>query len=391
MRRLPIIVIGLVAGLTAADPAAAIQSTCLAGKTKCVSKKAFALLKCEWKARTPGRPADPNDGGCVDKAIEKFDGGCFEKLEERTPNDCITVDDTQTVEAVVDQCVADLVGVIDPMVLDQSKCYAGKHKCAAQGLKKLLKCHQKAQTPGMPAHPNTNGCLDKAREKLDGGAFPAKGCVEKLEDNSRNDCILPMNNQDEISTAVDACVAAIVGALGTSQSTSTSTTSTTTSSTFGTSTTSTTLPGVECTSANGFDVTVSIDYNVQTLGSLSAIHLGLNYPGPLVIPGSGNATTVRTRVTPVAGSGTSLNGWNDHDTNSNAVDDVIEVNAVRPSSPLGPGPIIRVRFDCPLGTVVPPSSLSCFHSGATDNAGNPIPPAVEAAEVSCSLALAPAP
>jgi hypothetical protein len=363
-----------------------------------VSKKAFALLKCEWKARTPGRPADPNAAGCVDKVIANFDGGvepdrgCFEKLEDKTPNDCITVDDTQAVEAVVDQCVADLVNIIDPMVLNQNKCYAGKHKCAAKGLKKLLKCHQKSQIPGMPTHPNTNGCLDNAREKLDGGAFPANGCVEKLEDSPRNDCILPMNNQDAISTAVDACVDAIVGALGTPQSTSTSTTSTTTSSTFGTSTTSTTDPsGVMCTTANGLNVTVSIDYSVQTLGSLSAIHLGLNYPVPLVIPGTGSDTTVRQRVTNQAGSGTSINGWNDHDTNANGVDDVIEVNAIRPSAPLGPGPIIRVRFDCPIGTVVSPSSLSCFHNGAIDAAGNPVPPAVEAQEVSCSLELAPAP
>ena len=138
-------------------------------------------------------------------------------------------------------------------------------------------------------------------------------------------------------------------------------------------------------------MTLSIDYNVQTLGSLSAIHLGLNYPVPLVIPGTGSETTVRQRVTNQAGSGTSISGWNDHDTNANAVDDVIEVNAIRPSAPLGPGPIVRVRFDCPIGTVVSPGSLSCFHSGAIDAAGNPVPAAVEAQEVSCSLALAPAP
>src|SRR5262249_46559473 len=152
-----------------------------------------SLLKCEQKAETPGKPADPNAADCVTKARAKFDGGadptkgCFEKLESKTPNDCVTFDDTQPAELAVDTCVAQLVGAIDPLPIDQTKCGVSKKKCVSKKLKSLLKCYQKAQTPGKPTDPNTDGCIDKAKAKFDGGADPAKGCFVKLEAKAGND------------------------------------------------------------------------------------------------------------------------------------------------------------------------------------------------------------
>src|SRR5687767_13771014 len=71
----------------------------------------------------------------------------------------------------------------------QSKCVAGKNKCVATHLTKLLKCHQLAETPGRSTDPNFNGCIDTTRAKLDGGLQPEKGCIEKLEGKMPNDCI----------------------------------------------------------------------------------------------------------------------------------------------------------------------------------------------------------
>src|SRR5262245_44731418 len=113
-------------------PASAQQKKCLAGKTKCMAKKATGLLKCEQTAETPGKVADPN---CIIKVQGKFDGGldqtkgCFEKLENKNPNDCITFDDTGSAETAIDGCVANLVGAIDPPPTDPTKCGAGKKKC----------------------------------------------------------------------------------------------------------------------------------------------------------------------------------------------------------------------------------------------------------------------
>src|SRR5262245_41781324 len=224
------------------------QGKCLVGKNKCVSKKAGSLLKCEQKAETPDKPLDPNQGGCVDKARAKFDGGaepekgCFEKLESKTPNDCITFTDTNSMELLIDSCVAKIVDGIDPAPIDQTKCGVGKKKCAAKKLKSVLKCYQKAQTLGKSNDPNFGDCITKAKAKFDGGAAPEKGCFEKLENKANNDCVAPFDNTMVVEGIIDnSCVGAFIAALDTPTTTTTTTTVSTTTTTS-TSTTTTTAP-----------------------------------------------------------------------------------------------------------------------------------------------------
>ena len=226
----------------AAEP----QSKCLVSKNKCVSKKAGSLLKCEEKAETPGKSTDPNFGNCVGKAKAKFDGGsdqskgCFEKLENKSPNDCITFDDTGSMETLVDDCVAKIVAEIDPTSGTQSKCNVGKKKCAAKKLQGILKCYQKAETPNKPNDPNAADCITKVVAKYDGGSDMTKGCFAKLEAKSNNDCQMPTGNSGTVEGIVDnSCVGAFVAALDTPTSTTTSTTSTTTSTTSSTTTSTT--------------------------------------------------------------------------------------------------------------------------------------------------------
>jgi hypothetical protein len=207
----------LLAGLSAlalmfvwGGPASAQQAKCLAGKTKCMSKKATGLLKCHQKAE-PGDPADPNVGECVTKVIGKFDGGatptngCFEKLENKSPNDCITLDDTAAAEAAVDSCVGAFVAAIE--FIAPTRCGAGKEKCVAKLLGSLLKCQQRAQTPGKPTDPNAGGCVDKATAKYTGGTEPAKGCFAKVEAKGApfNDCRFT-GDSDTLQALVDDCV-----------------------------------------------------------------------------------------------------------------------------------------------------------------------------------------
>src|SRR5262249_43718303 len=159
-----------------------VQGKCLASKNKCMSKKAGSLLKCQQKAETPGKSTDPNFGGCLDKARAKFDGppadpskSCFKKAENKSsPADCVTVNNTTLGEQAVEDCVDKLVTAIDPPPLDQTKCGAGKKKCVAKKLKSILKCHQNAETPGKPSDPNFNDCVNKARDKYDGGSDLSK-------------------------------------------------------------------------------------------------------------------------------------------------------------------------------------------------------------------------
>ena len=183
------LVVALMLGWGAA--ASAQQTKCLAGKTKCMATKAAGLLKCEETAETPGKVADP---ACVTKVEGKFDGGadpskgCFEKLESKPANNCSAGDDTAAAETAVDNCVASLVGAIDPPPTMQTKCGVGKKKCVAKYLISLLKCQSTAQTPGKDPNPNAGGCVDKATAKYTGGADTTKGCFAKLQAKNPNDC-----------------------------------------------------------------------------------------------------------------------------------------------------------------------------------------------------------
>ncbi len=257
----PSIGLGLLAIALAAQPAQAVQSKCLAKKTKCVASKLNRLLACHGEAETPGKPPDPNAKECVDKARAKFDGGaepsegCFEKEEGKANNDCVTFDDTAALEAIVNSCVGAFVEAVDPAPIDQSKCGAGKKKCIASKVSGLLKCHEKAQKPGAPDDPNTKGCIDKVRAKFDGGEEPAKGCFAKLESNSRSDCLPPRGNTAAVEDLVDACVTTAIAALEGTEVTTTTTSSATTTSTapsttttIATTTTTTSAPPTTTTS-----------------------------------------------------------------------------------------------------------------------------------------------
>jgi hypothetical protein len=199
------------------DAAFAAQGKCVVGKTKCAAKEAAALLKCEQKAETPGKPTDPNAGGCVDKAQAIFDGGsvpadgCFEKLEAKIPNDCVAIDNTVGAGNVVEACIASLVAAIDPPPLDQNKCGVGKKKCVGKLLKALLKCEAKAQTPGKPTDPNAADCITKAKAKFN-GLFPADGCFQKLEAKDGNDCLSPLANSAALEALAEACANNLVAA-----------------------------------------------------------------------------------------------------------------------------------------------------------------------------------
>jgi hypothetical protein len=223
----PLAFAAMLGALLLTDPAhGVVQSTCVAKKNRCMSKKAASLLKCEQKAEMPGASIEPGLTACRQKASTKFDGGpdpsrgCFERLESKTPNDCINFDDTAAAELVVDDCVADIVGAIDPAPVDQSACNVGKEKCAATTLKYLLKCHEKAQKPSpKPIEPALSECLQKARAKLDGGTVPTTGCIARLEARSPNDCRPPLANTAAIAAVVDSCAGAFVARVETTTTT----------------------------------------------------------------------------------------------------------------------------------------------------------------------------
>src|SRR5262245_8787056 len=72
-KRLVMLASGAVWMALGGSPAQAVQSKCLAGKSKCVSTLTSGLRKCHQTSETPGKTPDPNAKGCLDKAVTKFD------------------------------------------------------------------------------------------------------------------------------------------------------------------------------------------------------------------------------------------------------------------------------------------------------------------------------
>jgi hypothetical protein len=203
---LAIVVAAGVSLLLAATLEAQTVNRCQSKKKLCVATEAAGLLKCHVNAEKLGDALDP---ACIERAHDHFDGGsdpargCFEKLEAQ--GGCVTLDDTPTLGAEVDAFVNDVVTALDPSYPTPvaNSCSAAKKKCVATKAKSLLKCHAKAERTGVLSA----RCVQKARDKFDGGSDPSRGCFAKLE--SLGGC-LTTNDASVLEGKVDGFVQAVV-------------------------------------------------------------------------------------------------------------------------------------------------------------------------------------
>jgi hypothetical protein len=375
---------------------------CSAGKKKCVSNKAAALLKCHVTSETKGVP--PTDKDCITKAKSKYGGGvdpakgCFAKLEAKYPvgseTPCLTFGDSAALEAKVDTFVTSAVSTVDPAYPDLivNKCSAGKKKCLSTRLVGLLKCHQKAETKGLS--PNEKGCIDKAEAKFDGGLEPAKGCFAKLEAKNPVGSEAPcptFADTTAVEALVDAFVDDVVAERDPGASTTTTTvpstttttttapttsttapTSTTTSTSAPTTTTSTTMPSSATCGPNGIIARITVPYDPRTLPALASIRMDVTYPATVSIPGKGFETD-DTRLTIVTGqSGSTI--FVDRDNNNDGTDDTFRIAyALTGGLTFPPGIFADVLLDCTSGTPVNTAAFSCIVLDAADPVGTSIP------------------
>jgi hypothetical protein len=164
-------------------------SKCAAAKVNC----ALGLTKCKLGCFKKAAGTNLVDPACLTKCDGKFDGGakplkgCFEKLENKVPNDCQSFDDTGTIAAAIEAFALDIVTDLNatPPTGPVSKCLAGKESCVIKRTACRLGCYKKGNTAGI----TESACLSKCETGFDGGAEPAKGCFEKLENKSPNDCL----------------------------------------------------------------------------------------------------------------------------------------------------------------------------------------------------------
>jgi hypothetical protein len=216
---LPVLsLIGALVAVAFAMPAHATFNACAAAKQLCVAKKTAGLLKCHQLAEKNGLPvSDPSIQTCLQKVVAKFDGGvtpskgCFAKLEAKYPGGCLTTTDTAALENTVDGFVDAVVSALDPgyPAPVTNACSVGKKKCVSKKTTALLACHSKNEKPPVGLAPEKFAvCLQKARDRFDGGATPSKGCFAKLE-TKYPDCLTTLDTP-ALETTVDGFVDDVV-------------------------------------------------------------------------------------------------------------------------------------------------------------------------------------
>lgn len=176
------------------------QSLCAAAKFKASGKNAAAKAGCHSKAFKSGTAVDP---ACLTKAEGKH-AGAYAKAEAK--GDCLTTGDETELAAAVDVLVADLVGLLGPSMVSQSKCSAAKIKASGKKAAGKAGCHSKAAKAGVGVD---SACLGKAE---------AKHASAYVKAESKGDCF---STGDEVTAeaSVDLFVAGLVALLGPSSCT----------------------------------------------------------------------------------------------------------------------------------------------------------------------------
>jgi len=186
------VVLALTGSALAQLPATA---KCEAGKIKCANGFWTGLLGCQSK--DSGKPDITALNACYAKSQTKYDGGavpskgCFAKLELKPP--CLTTGDSSLIDSLITSSGGPVIQTtlaLDPTYgppSTLSKCAASKKKCVTNLVKGLLGCYGKNATKPDPVL--TSACVLKAQTKFTGGADPTKGCFQKLEAKTPNDCL----------------------------------------------------------------------------------------------------------------------------------------------------------------------------------------------------------
>jgi hypothetical protein len=102
-----------------------------------------------------------------------------------------------------------VLAVAAPSHATLSACSAAKKACVAKKVAALLKCHAKNEKPPGVDPVKHAACIQKAKDKFDGGAVPAKGCFAKLEAKYGAEC-LTSSDAVPLEATVDAFVDDVV-------------------------------------------------------------------------------------------------------------------------------------------------------------------------------------
>lgn len=135
--------------------------------------------------------------------------------------------------------------------------------------------------------------------------------------------------------------------------------------------------GVAC--ADGaIEATVALAYDRVTIGDISATYLNVGFEAPLALPRE--AQKLRARLTTLQPA-TKLGA-------SSVEGKRLRVALLTAERGFGPGQSVKIRFDCPTGSRVATSGLSCLTDEVANAAGEPLAESL-ARDVRCLVELTP--
>lgn len=331
---------------------------CSAAKLKATGKKGDGKLKCHAKAAGKGLAVDPV---CLSKIEGKFTVA-FDKAEAK--GGCATVGDAAAVEALVDAMVAALVGGIPAtttsttLLVTTSTSTTSSTSASTTSSTSTTTSTLPVPTTTSTSSTSTTSTSTSTTSTTLGGAVCGDGVVEGTEQ-----CDPPLAN---ICQANCTWVPAVCGD-GFRQFGETCDDGNTLDDN------GVQIPPDVCPSdcristcpANATRVQVSVSYSKSTGVSVGSLTTSLKYPdGTVGIPGLGNATSVRGRMSSVPAGFTFT--ANDLDYSLRML-----ISSPTPGTVLSPGLIYRVSFDLCVGQSAPPTTAFTCRVAAAATSGSP--------------------
>ncbi len=108
--------------------------------------------------------------------------------------------------------------MITPAHAALNACASAKKQCVAKKTAAILKCHAMNEKPPGISLVKFQACVQKAKDKFDGGANPAKGCFAKLEAKFPGGCLTTLDVAN-LEATVDAFVDDVICQLDPSEGT----------------------------------------------------------------------------------------------------------------------------------------------------------------------------
>jgi cysteine-rich repeat protein len=385
------LVADVVTALTPDDSSAARK--CAAAKLKATGKKADAKLKCEAKPLPKGGSVDPE---CLDKAEGKF-AAAFGKAEDK--GGCTTIGDAGTLEQRVDELIDDLLAALTPPTTTTTT-IAGSTTTSVQNTTTTSATSPTTTTIGggtttsttgtthaattststtTSATTTTNGtpvCGNGVREGSeqcdDGNELSTDACTNACQNARCGDGITWQGveqcddgNQTNGDFCQNSCTfAPAVCGDGVRQNGETCDDGNT-------------LDGDDCPpdctiascTGTGTRQVVSVNYTKPASVTVGGLVVFLHYPdGTVGIPGLGNATQVRARITNLQTNFTHVSNDLDY-----AIRETIAPQPVTPAPTLAAGLIFKISFDLCFNAQPPvPGNFTCVVESASTPGGQDI-------------------